>query len=198
MSERNLNLGSRTRCRRASRRGFTLVELLYVLTLVAILAGVAAPMLDVARFRLDSSVNEVATELMAAQRSAVLRGHDVIVALDQDNLWLRVHLDANNDGALQSSETTKVVELGEGVTFGREGAPKLSDADGAISFTQTQGELPAVTFRRNGSASEAGLVYLTGMGGGGKAKNTRAVEVIRSTAKVKCWSYKTGTWMETC
>lgn len=178
--------------------GFTLTELIYVMIIVGVLAGIAAPLLDVSRFRLNSAVVETATELMAAQRSAVLRGHDVVVAIDEGNRRLRVHLDANNDGEIQTTEIWKVVDLGDGVTFGRVGAPKLSVPEGAVTFTQTQGTLKAVTFHRNGGASERGLFYLNAMGGGAGAGNQRAVEVIRSTAKIKCWSYSTGTWMETC
>jgi len=181
-----------------STPGFTLVELLYVLVIVGILAGVAAPMLDVDRFRLNSAVIEVATELMAAQRGAILRGHNMVVAMDQSGNRLRVHTDENNDGMIQSTERWKVVELPEGVTFGLVEAPKLSQFQPPFTFKKKQGTYPAITFHRNGSASESGLFYLTGVGGGARANNSRAVEVVRSTAKVKCWSYQTGTWLETC
>jgi Tfp pilus assembly protein FimT len=174
------------------------VELLYVLIIVGIVAGVAAPLLDVARFRMNSVVIEVATELMAAQRAAILRGHNMVVVMDQSGNRLRVHADANNDGMIQSSEMWKVVDLPEGVTFGLEGAPKLSQFNPPFTFKKKQGTYPAVTFHRNGSASEQGIIYLVAEGGGKRAENSRAVEVIRSTAKVKCWSYTTGTWMETC
>lgn len=179
-------------------RGFTLVELLYVLVILGIVAGIAAPMIDVDRFRLNSAVIEVATELMAAQRSAVLRGHDIIVALDQEENRLRIHQDANNDRTIQDAESWKVFPLPEGVVFGNSGAPKLSQKNPPITFRKKQGELPAITFHRNGSSSEAGVLYITGVGGGATARNTRAVEIIRSTAKVKCWSYQANSWLETC
>ena len=181
-----------------SAPGFTLVELLYVLVIVGILAGVAAPLLDVDRFRMNSAVIEVGTELMAAQRAAILRGHNIVVTMDQAGNRLRVHTDANNDGMIQGTESWKVLELPEGVTFGLVEAPKLSQFQPPFTFKKKQGTYPAVTFHRNGSASERGIIYLTAIDGGAKAENARAVEVIRSTAKVKCWSYDTGTWIETC
>ena len=46
--------------------------------------------------------------------------------------------------------------------------------------------------------AKADAPSLNAVGGGSQAVNQRAVEVIRSTAKVKCWSYSTGSWMETC
>ena len=179
-------------------RGFTLVELIYVMIIVTVLAGVALPLLDVSRFRLNSAVVETATELMAAQRSAVLRGHDVIVAIDQSGYRMRIHLDANNDRLIQPTETWKVMELGDGVTFARTGAPNLTASTSHVTFTQKQGEYPAVTFHRNGGASEQGIIYLNARGGGAQGENQRAVEVVRSTSKIKCWSYSTGIWMETC
>ncbi len=184
---------------RQARAGFTLVEVLYVAVILGIMAGIAFPMLNVDRFRVNTAVVEIATELMAAQRAAILRGHDVIVAINQPQGRLRVHVDADNDGRITSGENWKVVDLQEGVTFGLGGATKLSDANPPITFTQKQGTLPAITFHRNGSASEMGFIYITGAGGGGTGgENSRAVEVIRSTARVKCWSYQTGSWMETC
>ncbi len=178
--------------------GFSLVELIYVMLILGILAGMAIPLLDVDKFRLNAGVNSLASELMAAQRGAVLKGHNVVVAMDQAGNRLRVHNDANNDGIIQSSEFWKVVQLGEGVTFGLSGGPKLSEAEAPFAFLKKQGTYPAVTFHRNGSASERGILYLTGIGGGARAENDRALEIIRSTAKVKCWSYRTGTWQEAC
>jgi prepilin-type N-terminal cleavage/methylation domain-containing protein len=178
--------------------GFTLVELLYVLTLVGVLLGIAGPLLNVDRFRVNSAVIEVATELMAAQRSAILRGHDIVVAVNPVENRLRVHVDANNDGLIQSTESWKVLDLQEGVILGLSEAPEMSIEKAPVTFKKKQGVLPAITFHRNGSASERGFLYLTGRGGGGQGKNDRAIEVIRSTAKIKCWSFQTGTWMETC
>ena len=177
--------------------GFTLVELLYVVILLSILAGFAAPFFNVSRFRMNSAVMEVTTELMAAQRYAVLRGHDVVVAIDEEEEWLRIHLDANNDGLMQEDENTRVAQLGDGVIFGRADGPTLTPSTQIVTFTQLQGSLKALTFHRNGSASEAGVIYLTSTRAA-QPNSNRAIEVIRSTAKVKCWSYSTGTWQETC
>ena len=193
----NGHTSSRKRTKALPSRGFTLVELLYVVVLISILAGFAAPFIDVSRFRMNSAVVEVATELMAAQRYAVLRGHDVVVAFDEENRWLRVHLDANNDGMVQSQENTRVAQLGEGVSFGRAPGPTISPSTEIVTFTQSQGEFKSLTFHRNGSASEAGLVYLTPTRGA-RPKGNRALQVIRSTAKVKCWSFSTENWQETC
>ncbi len=178
-------------------KGFTLVEMIFVVVIIGILTGLAAPRLDVSRFKMNSAVMEVATELMSAQRYAVLRGHDVVIAFDEDNRWMRVHLDANNDGVVQEGENTRAAQLGDGVSFGRASGATLTQATQNITFIQKQESMPSLTFHRNGSASEAGIIYLT-FTQAALPKSNRGVEVIRSTAKVKCWSYGTETWQETC
>ncbi len=197
MQAKTTQIEKQQRGRRNPKAGFTLVELIYVVILIGILAGFAAPSLNVSRFRMNSAVVEVTSELMAAQRLAVLRGHDVVVAVDENARWLRIHLDLNNDGNIAADEQWSVAQLGEGVGFGRAGASKLSVVDANVTFTQKQKGIPALTFHRNGSASEMGFIYLNAVGGGAKAENARAVEIVRSTAKVKTWSYSTGTWQET-
>lgn len=177
--------------------GFTLVELIYVVILLGILAGFAAPFIDVAKFRMNSAVIKVATELMAAQRYAVLRGHDVVVAFDEENEWMLIHLDANNNGIIDMGENTRAAQLGDGVTFGRAPGPTLTPNTEKITFTQHQGSHRSLTFHRNGSASEMGIIYLT-FSKSALTRSNRAVEVIRSTAKVRCWSYGTENWQETC
>ena len=191
------NSGTTKNPTRSPTGGFTLVEITYVVIIIGILAMFIAPTLNVTKFRMNSAVVEVATELMAAQRNAVLRGHDVVVAIDENAKWLRIHLDANNDGQIQNGENTKVAQLGEGVTFGRSGSSTLTPSTQTITFSQKQGSLKALTFHRNGSASEAGVIYLTHLHNE-NPEDDRAIEIIRSTAKVKCWNNYTGSWEETC
>jgi prepilin-type N-terminal cleavage/methylation domain-containing protein len=183
---------------RMNARGFTLVELIYVMIIVGILAGMAAPLVDLSRLRMDSAATGVASSLAAAQRTAVFRGHDIVVAMELDANRLRIHTDANNDGRIQTTEVWKVVELPEGVAFGLTGAEALSSGAPPVTFLGKQGTLSRLTFHRNGSASEMGYIYLTGEGGGAQDRNSRAIEVVRATARIKCWSHNTGSWQENC
>jgi type II secretory pathway pseudopilin PulG len=178
--------------------GFTLAEVGVVVIMVGVLAAVAIPLITPARFRVNSATMEVATEFLAAQRMAVLKGHNIVIAFDEDGGTVRIHEDANNDGAIQTDEATQLTHLPEGAAFGRAGAPAIGSSSQAVTFTQRQGSLRKLTFHRNGSASEEGYVYITGTQGGALAKNTRAIQVIRATARVKCWSYQLGSWRETC
>lgn len=181
------------------RGGFSLVELIYVMAIVGIMSALAIPLLDYKKIRVNAALNELTTELMAAQRLAILRGHDLVVAFDVPDNRLRIHLDVNNDRSIQAGEEWSVLELPEGVTFGLPAtASQLRDGEPPVTFQQHQDEDPAVTFHRNGSASEMGVIYITTMGADPEPKHARAMEVIRSTAKVRCWSHGTGTWRQTC
>lgn len=187
-----------------SRSGFTLVELLVVVVMAAIVAGIAVPVVNVARFRTDSSALEIYSTLQASQRMAVLRGHTIVVALDVEGDRYRIHSDENNDGTLDDGETVRWVPLGEGVTFGRGGASSLdgsSDGGGAQTFTRYQGDFPAFAFRRNGSGTEEGVLYITSgrsATSGAFPDESRAVSVSRATGRVTCFRFGSEGWAEGC
>jgi len=63
-----------------------------------------------------------------------------------------------------------------------------------------QDDLPALTFRRNGSASEESIIYLTSIKSINEAtgEDTRAIEVERATGRTHCFSYQSGSWVSTC
>ena len=186
---------------RYDRGGFSLLELIVIMAFIGLLAGIAAPRIDVAKFRMDSAAVEVSTALHAAQQTALLRGHNVNVAFDTAQGALVVHYDADNDKTIDSSETWRTIELGEGVAFGRGGAPALNGVTAGVSFTVTINSKPGMRFYRNGSTSEAGTVYLTsrqGQIGGTYAEHSRAMEIERSTGRIRCYSYKSGAWEEKC
>lgn len=177
--------------------GFTLLELVVVMALFAILAGFAAPRLDLARFEIQSGVHQVSTSLMLAQRTAVKAQHDVVVAFDEANQLLRIHLDGNNNGAIDADEEVRSVPLGDAVVFGRVGAPARAMGSDAVSFKKQQAGLPAVVFHRNGSASEEGGFYLTSRRAlevGNRPEDSHAIEVERATGRVSWFRYRASEW----
>lgn len=181
-------------------QGFSLVELVVVMVLIGIMANIVIPFLRPEKFRLDGGVLQVASTLSAQQRNAILRQHDIVVAVDTAQHRLRVHYDKNNDNEIDSGEEWYVVEFGEGVVVGRGGAPARSMSSLALSMTEKQGGLPALTFHRNGSGSEESIIYLTSERARSTtfAEEARALEIERATGRVTCYSYSTGEWVRTC
>lgn len=188
-----------TRRAAEGRGGFTLVEILLVLGIVGVIMTFAAPALSPDRWRSDGAVQSVAIAMNAAQRTAVLRQHDVVMTFDVDGDVIQVHHDEDNDGVVDSGEDTRVIDMPETIGFANSGADKLPQGDAPISWASGTGD-PALTFYRNGSASSEGAVYLSPVRGRKASISTsaRAVTVERATGVVRCWSYGTGLWVEAC
>jgi hypothetical protein len=166
---------------------------------ISVLAYIAVPIVEVARFRMDGAARGSMAALVAAQRLAVSRQHDVVITFDTVHVRLRIHQDRNNDGLVNEGEPIRTVNLDEGVAFGRGQAPAMGTDAGAVTFTERQDQLPALRFIRNGSASEEGTFYLTSTRTGQGAKyerDARAVRVERSTGRVMWYSYNPPAWRE--
>jgi len=164
-----------------------------VLVVLGILASIAVPRIDISGYRADAAMQSVGSALLVAQRAAVVRQHDVVVSFDASVGLIRIHEDADNDGRITPGERVRFEPLEDGINFGRGGAPAFRIGDGAISFTRKHEGHPAVTFRRNGSASEEGGFYLTTTRArsGGHAYDTRLVVVDRATGRTS-WFHHTG------
>jgi prepilin-type N-terminal cleavage/methylation domain-containing protein len=183
----------------AKEAGFTMVELLIVVILVGLLISIAAPALNPGRWRADSAVQELMVGLNGAQRLAVLRQHDVIVTFLVSERRISVHRDADNDGTLNAGEQTTVIDLPETVGFSRGNAPPIAGAVDDVTFAM-DGSDPRLVFHRNGSASESGTAYLRPVEGSMSldTESSRAVSIERATGLVRCFSYRTGTWVTSC
>lgn len=182
------------------QRGVTLIEMLFVLVFIGLMASFVIPKIDLARFQVEGTMQSVGTLMLAAQRLAVVRQHDVVVKFDLDNQTLRILWDKNNDGTIATTEHVQTVFLGEKVVFGRGFAPARPMGPNPVSFTQLSGGQPSMTFHRNGSASEEGGFYITSqraaLGFVAGKSDTRAIEVERATGRTRWFRYVPNNWKQ--
>jgi prepilin-type N-terminal cleavage/methylation domain-containing protein len=183
---------------RQHERGFSLVEMLAVVVIIGMMASIALPKTGIATYKANGGAQVVANALRYSQRQAISLQTDIRVAFDVADNAIRVHEDKNNNNVIDLGERVTATPLPEGVTFGRGAAPARDMGGSVVTFTRTQGLLPIVIFRRDGSASENGGVYLTTVSGlaAGRTADVRAVEVSRATGRAVWFSYATGTWKE--
>jgi prepilin-type N-terminal cleavage/methylation domain-containing protein len=182
------------------RAGFTLIELMIVITMISILLGIAVWKVDVARYQINGDQQVVGTAFISAQRQAIAKQYNVIVIFDDVGNTLRIVGDANNNGQLDAGEPVRSIYLGDRVRYGIGSASPLAWGASPISFTQTEGStgLPAVTFYRNGSASESRGIYLAStraLVDPTFAKDVRAIHVERATGRAEWWHYDGSTWI---
>lgn len=175
------------------RDGFTIIEATFALMFIGVILAIAIPRLRTDHLKVDAGTRTAMLVLLGAQRTAVHKQHDVVVAFDTTSLLLRVHHDADNDGTMDAGENVSTIQL-EGVLFGRGAAPARPMGGAAVTYTRTQAGLPAVTFQRGGSAGEFGGLYLRPGVGVARAEDVRAIEIERSTGRASRLLYAGGQW----
>jgi prepilin-type N-terminal cleavage/methylation domain-containing protein len=176
---------------RRGRLGITLIEMLVVIVLIGILAGISASRLDWSRYRADSIGRGLMAGLSAAQRTAVSLQNDVrIIPLGTDRL--QVHEDTDNDGSIDGGERITMLTLDHGYRFGKgsmSNTPSPEDPTDLFGVT--------VIFRRDGTASRSGTYYIASPipADASTCKYCRAVAVARATGRTVSYSYATGAWV---
>jgi prepilin-type N-terminal cleavage/methylation domain-containing protein len=173
------------------RDGFSLIELLIVLAVLAVLVGLALPRLDSASFRADANVRLVRMSLQQAQRLALQQQHDVLVSFDVAGGRIRVAEDTDNNKAVGGGEPVTWRALAEGAKFttpsaGVYGAVATPVVGSALS---TIDGMPSIVMHRSGSASSNLEVYL--MVTGKKADAVRGVTLIQATGRTD-WFKRIG------
>src|SRR5437773_1283279 len=104
--------------RHAGSRGFTLLEMLLVIVIFGFLLTLVAPKIDLQKFTVDSAMQSAGTTLLVAQRLAVTRQHNIIVAFDVPAEAMRILDDANNNGQAGPGERVVVPGRAPGLETG--------------------------------------------------------------------------------
>jgi prepilin-type N-terminal cleavage/methylation domain-containing protein len=184
------------------RAGFTLVEMLIVVIIVAITSAIALPKINLSGIRSKSSVQSLGTTMLALQREAIARQHNIVVIIDATRRQLRVVDDSTNNELVTVGERIRTVSLGEGVVFGKPAAVTARPfGANTINFISTEGStgLPDIVFYRNGSAKEAGGFYLSTAkamaGAPGHGDESWAMEISRATGRAEWMRWNGTTWI---
>ena len=90
------------------KRGFTLVELMIVIAVIAIISAIAAPNFTtyMAQRRLNGAARMVMSDLMAARQKAVTQNNQFRVIFSGNQYTILD--DDDNDGTVDGGETTEV------------------------------------------------------------------------------------------
>lgn len=172
--------------------GFSLVEMLVILTILGLVAGMMVPQLHMGQRQADSEMRALASTVMSAQRRAVARQTNVVVSFDVNERYVRALVDEDGDESADPGEHVRTTPLGEHVVFGRGSAPTHPLGSGPVTFSKTVDGMPSVVFHRNGAASAEGGVYLTtemAVNQGDRPEDTRLLWITRATGRVSWLRY---------
>jgi prepilin-type N-terminal cleavage/methylation domain-containing protein len=183
--------------------GFSMLEVMLAITLAGILLAIVIVRVDVNRMQANSTVQMLSTTMVASQREAITKQHDVILTFDQLNRRVRVIWDLNSSGTADPGDHIRMVNLDTRITFGLGGAPARAFGLQPINFNKTIGGLPALIFHRNGSASGVGGFYITtnraiaeaAKGSLKYADDTRAIEIVRATGRSEWFRHSGPNWI---
>lgn len=186
-----------TRSLVSTRRGFSIVELLIVLILIGLIAGFAVPRVNYEKYRADAGMRTLRVVLQYAQRNAIMRQTNMVVAFDIPNRKMILVEDANNNCTWDSGERKTIRPLEEGAKFAIPATPYGGPASAAVSGPNTCSllGLPAIQFLRDGAASTDLNAYVTSSRG--SAADFRLVRVTMATGRTDAFRFTGSTWTRT-
>lgn len=181
-----------------SLRGFTLVEILFVIALIGIVAGFAVTRVSFWGYRMDANIRLMQNVIIGAQQTAITKNVAVQVMFDANNHRLRILQDYNDNGVMDATDTVRYRPLADGAQL--QSPPTTIDAVAAAYMTgagvvETGNPLQrAIRIGPNGALSGDAVIYI----GSPRrvAEDFRALTIVGATARTGFWSNGGGSWRQ--
>jgi type II secretory pathway pseudopilin PulG len=179
----------------------TLIELVIVMVMLGVVAGLAYPRLNISQYRADAAAQQVRSVFQTAQRTSLTRQYDVVVSIDTMRGGVRIAEDSNNNGQIELREWKFWRSIGEGNRFSvppKGISPSNLTPNAAVvgPLLKTVDNLPSVIFHRDGSAGSDAEIYVSSTVRG--RTDFRLVTMTRSTGRTELYRFAgtgtTGSW----
>jgi len=173
----------------ARRAGYTLIEIMVVITLIGLMVRIAVPKVNINKYRVDAAARVARGALQQAGRLSVQRQFDVLVVFDTAQSGINIIEDNNNNGVIDPGERILYKALEEGSHFatppyGISGTVTAAIIGGAVGKV---GGMPAVTFHRDGASSTDLQLYMTSRVG--STTDYRGITLVQSTGRTDWYRY---------
>jgi len=172
-------------------KGFTLLELLIVISFVAIIMAIGIPNFSKwkEKYEINGQAKKVYFDMMLARSTSVKNNNNVSVTFDVSKNLYKVHDDTNSDSIEDHGESIKSVNLENNVEFGY--VLGLRDIDGNMVTSPVFLESGnTVTFNRRGQTSKGGSIFLIHKNDIGVSNDRlRSINILRATGAVEYLKY---------
>lgn len=176
------------------RSGFSMLELTVTIVIIGMMAAMALPKMDLARMRSDAVLRQISMICVQAQRTALAKQYNVLVAFDVANGRVRFVEDKNNSNTFDAGDRDTWTTLDPDVEFTSAPAA-LEGSTQPVTFARPRllDGLPMVVFRRNGAASSDGVVFVTAKPSDPGA--TRGLTITQSTGRAEGFKWNGANWV---
>ncbi|MCZ8204001.1 type II secretion system protein [Gemmatimonas sp.] len=183
---------------RSHRPGFSMIEILLVIAIIGITATLVLPRVRFDNARVDTAARTIDLVIMAAQRDAVSRQHNVLVVFDTAGGILRTVWDANQNQRAEDSERTRVSPLPDQIEVARPPGVSALAGDSTSALAGVPDDRgPMLLVQRSGSTDRAATFYLTttrSMLPDETVREVRAVQVSRATGRSAWYTWTGSQW----